>query len=155
MHPSNVHGAFSSTVDDIAAHSEELFDGGDDGVAEAVGAPFGPFDDLGRYRTSVRRTPRTAGWRDHDLVFTKVDGSPIHPGALLEGVRPSVERWSLPHVHDLRHGWTTMALEAGVNPKVVSERLGHSGIAITLDTYSHVSEPMQSRRYARLPVEER
>ena len=37
-----------------------------------------------------------------------------------------------------------MALEAGVNPKVVSERLGHAGIAITLDTYSHVSEPMQA-----------
>ena len=37
-----------------------------------------------------------------------------------------------------------MALQAGVNPKVVSERLGHSGIAITLDTYSHVTEPMQA-----------
>ena len=34
--------------------------------------------------------------------------------------------------------------EAGVNPKVVCERLGHAGIAITLDTYSHVSEPMQA-----------
>jgi integrase len=37
-----------------------------------------------------------------------------------------------------------MAVEAGVNPKVVSERLGHAGIAITMDTYSHVSEPMQA-----------
>ena len=42
-----------------------------------------------------------------------------------------------------------MALQAGVNPKVVSERLGHSGIAITLDTYSHVTEPMQTGRRGR------
>lgn len=42
-------------------------------------------------------------------------------------------------LHDLRHGWATMALAAGVHPKVVQERLGHSSISITLDTYSHVS----------------
>ena len=54
-----------------------------------------------------------------------------------------------------------MALKAGVNPKVVSERLGHAGIAITLDTYSHVSEPMQAgaadtvAALIRLPVAER
>ena len=57
-----------------------------------------------------------------------------------------VERWGLPKIrlHDLRHGWATMALQRGVNPKVVSERLGHAGIAITLDTYSHVSPTMQA-----------
>jgi hypothetical protein len=37
-------------------------------------------------------------------------------------------------------------LQAGIHPKVVSERLGHSTIAITLDTYSHAIPPMQSRR---------
>ena len=42
-------------------------------------------------------------------------------------------------LHDLRHGWATMALQAGVHPKVVQERLGHANIGITLDTYSHVT----------------
>ena len=51
----------------------------------------------------------------------------------------------LPHVrlHDLRHTHATIMLRAGVHPKVVSERLGHSSIRITLDTYSHVLPGLQ------------
>ena len=45
--------------------------------------------------------------------------------------------------HDLRHTAATLMLGAGVHPKVVSERLGHATIAITLDTYSHVLPDMQ------------
>ena len=49
-------------------------------------------------------------------------------------------RIGLPRIrlHDLRHGWATLALQAGIHPKVVQERLGYANIAITLDTYSHV-----------------
>ncbi len=52
-----------------------------------------------------------------------------------------VARLGLPTIrlHDLRHGRATMALTAGVHPKVVQERLGHATISITLDTHSHVS----------------
>ncbi|HZI91443.1 MAG TPA: tyrosine-type recombinase/integrase, partial [Thermoleophilaceae bacterium] len=46
-------------------------------------------------------------------------------------------------LHDLRHTWATLALAAGVNPKVVSERLGHASVSFTLDTYSHVMPGMQ------------
>jgi integrase len=46
---------------------------------------------------------------------------------------------SAQRLHDLRHGWATLALQKGIHPKVVSERLGHSNINITLDTYSHVT----------------
>ena len=42
-------------------------------------------------------------------------------------------------LHDLRHSYATLALKAGVHPKVVSERLGHATVGITLDTYSHVT----------------
>jgi integrase len=45
-------------------------------------------------------------------------------------------------LHDVRHTYATLALKAGVHPKVVSERLGHSTIAITLDLYSHVTPGM-------------
>ena len=43
-------------------------------------------------------------------------------------------------LHALRHTWATLALRAGVHPKVVQERLGHSTVAITLEIYSHVTE---------------
>ena len=69
-------------------------------------------------------------------------GDLVHPGSVLQGVRPPLPRvGKLPHltVHWLRHTWATLALEAGVHPRVVQERLGHSTIAVTLDTYSHVS----------------
>lgn len=46
-------------------------------------------------------------------------------------------------IHDLRHTHATLMLKAGVHPKVVSERLGHANIAITLDTYSHVLPGLQ------------
>lgn len=42
-------------------------------------------------------------------------------------------------LHDLRHGWATLALEAAVHPKVVQERLGHANVGITLGVYSYVS----------------
>jgi integrase len=42
------------------------------------------------------------------------------------------------HFHDLRHTCATLLLTKGVHPEIVSEMLGHSSIAITLDTYSHV-----------------
>jgi integrase len=41
--------------------------------------------------------------------------------------------------HDLRHTYATLALKAGIHPKVVSERLGHATVGITLDLYSHVT----------------
>jgi integrase len=47
-------------------------------------------------------------------------------------------------LHDLRHSYATLALKAGVHPKVVSERLGHSTIAITLDLHSHVAQGLDA-----------
>jgi integrase len=52
--------------------------------------------------------------------------------------------------HDLRHTHATLMLKAGVHPKVVSERLGHASIGITLDTYSHVMPGMQEEAAQKL-----
>jgi integrase len=59
---------------------------------------------------------------------------------------PLLKRVGLPQIrfHDLRHTCATLLLTKNVNPKVVSEMLGHATIAITLDTYSHVLPNMQS-----------
>ena len=61
------------------------------------------------------------------------------------GVRQADKKAMLPTVrlHDLRHTHATLALQAGVHPKVVSERLGHANVSITLDTYSHAIPAMQ------------
>lgn len=52
--------------------------------------------------------------------------------------------------HDLRHTHATLLLRQGVHVKVVSERLGHSTVGITLDTYSHVLPDMQEGATAKL-----
>jgi integrase len=86
-------------------------------------------------------------WRDHGLVFCQPDGAPVHPDGWTRQFQRHVRRLGLAELkgpHALRHTWATLALEAGVHPKVVSERLGHSTVAITLDTYSHVVEGMDA-----------
>jgi integrase len=55
--------------------------------------------------------------------------------------------------HDLRHTWASLALAAGVHPKVVSDRLGHSTIAITIDTYSHVIPSLDADAAATVAAE--
>ncbi len=53
-----------------------------------------------------------------------------------------VDRAGLPRIrlHDVRHSYATVSLDAGVNPKIVSERIGHASLAFTLQTYTHRSE---------------
>jgi integrase len=81
------------------------------------------------------------GWRDTGLVFTMPTGELVHPEAFSKVFDRRVAAWKFPHltIHGLRHTWATLALEGGVHPRVVQERLGHSTIAVTLGTYSHVS----------------
>jgi len=59
--------------------------------------------------------------------------------------KPLLESTALPDIrlYDLRHSCATLLLSAGENPKIVSERLGHASITLTLDTYSHVLPDMQ------------
>jgi len=74
------------------------------------------------------------------LVFAEAEGVPIHPDTVTRRFKRLVRHSGLPPLrgpHDLRHTWASLALAAGVHPKVVSDRLGHSTIAITIDTYSH------------------
>jgi integrase len=66
---------------------------------------------------------------------------PLHPDAVSKLLKRHMKTSMLPRIrlHDLRHTHATLALAAGVHPKVVQERLGHASIAITLDTYTHAS----------------
>jgi integrase len=117
-------------------------------------------DTLGELRTHRRRQlEERVAWAgphdDADLVFARDDGSPLRPDSVSRRFIELAKAAGVPRirVHDLRHTHATLALEAGVNPKVVSERLGHSSVAFTLDVYSHVVPALDeeaANRVARL-----
>ncbi len=81
-----------------------------------------------------------------DLVFCYPDGSPLPPNSVTKAFHKLAKSVGIPNMrlHDLRHTHATLMLKQGVHPKVVSERLGHSSVAITLDIYSHVLPGVQA-----------
>jgi integrase len=94
------------------------------------------------------------GMRQSDETFVSAlaDNSPLRPNTLtIQGAR-LVSKLDLPRIrfHDLRHACATHMLALGVHPKVASERLGHSRVAVTLDLYSHVLPGMQEDAAARV-----
>ena len=89
----------------------------------------------------VERTAWGPAWNDAGLVFTREDGRPLRPEYATRHFQALAKQSDLPAIrlHDLRHTNASLALEAGVEMKVVSERLGHSQISVTADLYTHVS----------------
>ena len=83
--------------------------------------------------------------RADGLIFTDERGEPLHPNMVSRTFGKLVREAQLPTIrlHDLRHGYAALALQAGVHVKIVSERLGHSSVIITLDTYSHAIPGLQ------------
>lgn len=97
----------------------------------------------------LRQSPLSAS---KDLVFARGDGRPHDPDVISQqfaaaGRRAGVKRIRL---HDCRHTHASLLLEAGIHPKVVQERLGHSSVMVTLDRYSHVVPNMQDEAAARI-----
>ncbi|MFW6047195.1 MAG: tyrosine-type recombinase/integrase [Candidatus Woesearchaeota archaeon] len=80
-----------------------------------------------------------------NLVFCNETGYPFSPDTPGRRFKRIAQKINLDNytLHDLRHSHATLMLKAGVHPKIVQERLGHSSINITLDTYSHVIPSMQ------------
>ncbi len=79
-----------------------------------------------------------------DLIFSDLEGHPINPNTVTPAFNKIAKRAGFKlRLHDLRHTHATLMLKAGVHPKIVSERLGHSTVAFTLDTYSHVVPGLQ------------
>jgi len=101
-------------------------------------------------RQKTERELMGAGYADQGLVFAAPDGGCLYPEGVWRVFVAQAEHLGLPRirVHDLRHTWATMALTAGVHPKIVQERLGHSSISITLQVYSHVTPVMHAEAAA-------
>ena len=112
-----------------------------------VALPRHLVDALGVHRKAQteRRLAFGASWPTHDLVLDRGDGEPSDPDTFTHNFHAVAEAAGMPGVrfHDLRHAYATTLLRRGVHPKIVSEALGHSSTAFTLDTYSHVVPSMQ------------
>ncbi len=98
-----------------------------------------------RRRQLERRLLVGPAYDDQDLVFATSTGTPLGDSTVRTTFTRILQAAGLKRIrlHDLRHTAATLMLKAGVNPKVVSDRLGHSTISITLDIYSHVLPDMQ------------
>jgi integrase len=99
-----------------------------------------------RLRQLEERLKMGDTWDEQDLVFPNQVGGPMYAQNFLSrSYLPLRKRAGIPQVrfHDLRHSAATLLLASGVHPKVVSEILGHSRIAVTMDLYSHVTMTMQ------------
>ena len=79
-------------------------------------------------------------WVESGYIFTTEDGQPLDPHRISKAFERHLRVAALPRIplHGLRHTYATLALPSGVNPRIVSGRLGHSTVALTLDIYSHV-----------------
>jgi integrase len=100
------------------------------------------------------RLKKGSDYQNNELVFATGEGTPILLRNLVRRhFRPVLTNAKLTQslrLYDLRHSCATLLLSAGENPKVVSERLGHASIVLTLDTYSHVLPSMQQAATEKL-----
>jgi integrase len=80
------------------------------------------------------------------------DGQPFNPEHFWREFVTRCDRYGVPRIalHDLRHTHATLALQEGIHPRIVQERLGHSTISITLDVYRHVLPTMQEEAAAKI-----
>jgi len=124
------------------------------GRGRAVTLPPMLVTELRRHRLQQSEWLLRIGVRltDNHHVCTREDGAPFYPSSLTRSFTQFMRQHGLPPVrlHDLRHSHATHLLAAGVHPKIAQERLGHSSIGITLDTYSHVLPGMQEDAVAKV-----
>ncbi|TFB14161.1 site-specific integrase [Filobacillus milosensis] len=94
-----------------------------------------------------RQIKKDSSYNENNLVVCSEIGKPVDPSNLLRQFSRLIKKAELPKIsfHDLRHTHATILMQQGENPKVVSERLGHSRVGITLDLYSHVNDDLQER----------
>ncbi|WP_234124863.1 site-specific integrase [Clostridium hydrogenum] len=105
-----------------------------------------------QYEQRVNKMLFGKDYDNNNFVCCWNTGKPIIPHYISTRFKKLIKKYNLPEIrfHDLRHTHATFLLSQGINPKVVSERLGHSTITLTLDTYSHVLPNMQEEATEKL-----
>ncbi len=112
------------------------------GKGRTIRLPARTVEALKAHRARQAKEKLKAGplYRDKELVFASVIGTPLEPSNIdLRTFKPLLKKAGLSDIrfHDLRHTCATVLLSRGVNPKFVQELLGHADIKLTLGTYSH------------------
>jgi len=106
-----------------------------------------------KIKWNLKGKEKAEKYQDHGFVFAADNGEPMSDKNIFRRhFKPLLEENDLPNIrlYDLRHTCATLLLAAGENPKIVSERLGHANITLTLDTYSHVLPDMQQAAAEKL-----
>src|SRR5271165_2082293 len=105
-----------------------------------------------RARQAVERLAAGELWVGDEYVFCDERGRPLHPQRVTKMFAVRARDAGLPVVklHALRHGHATAGITAGVDVKVMSERLGHASYSITADIYSHVSAAVDQAAAAKV-----
>ena len=100
-----------------------------------------------RGKQTIQKAGIADAWTQSGFVLTHPDGMPLDSEVVSTAFTKLVKEAGFPDLtmHGLRHTHATILLEQGVNPKVVSERLGHASVATTMDIYSHVLPDMQEK----------
>ena len=113
--------------------------------------------ELRKYINEVKKTRMAYGseWKGiegMDLIFCRPDGYPHLPQTFLKYFIEFTEKYGLKRIrfHDLRHTHASLLLSNGVNIKVIQERLGHSTITLTMDTYSHLTKENEQEAVTKL-----
>jgi integrase len=108
----------------------------------SVSLPDSIIDELKKHEHEQKKERIAAGeyWIDKKLISTWTNGYYWHPGTFTNYYHDILTASELPYIrfHDLRHTHASLLVFLGIQPKAISDRLGHSGIGITMDTYSHL-----------------
>lgn len=105
-----------------------------------------------RKQQQLERQAAGDNWEDTGFVFTTSRGTPFDPSQVTPAFKKLLTKAGLPNtwrLHDLRHAMATHWLASGINPKVVSERLGHASVAFTLQIYAHALPNQQAEAAER------
>jgi integrase len=119
------------------------------GKTRTIALPAMAVEELRRWKAQQAEEMLKLGVRVDDTwhVVTQADGTTPQPRTLTRAVSKFLKEWGVT-LHKLRHSHASHLLAANVHPKVVQERLGHSGIGITMDLYSHLMPNMQTEAAA-------
>lgn len=82
-----------------------------------------------------------SAYPDHRLLMVNEEGRPLHPDTITARFNRLVDRAGIPHIrlHDVRHTYATLAMDLGIDPKMLSDRIGHANTSVTLQIYTHRS----------------
>ncbi|WP_305455495.1 site-specific integrase [Bacillus mycoides] len=111
-------------------------------------------EELESHKKLIRQEKLIYGedYTDLDLVLPTIHGRPLEPRSFRRAFYSLTKHLELPQIriHDLRHTHATVLIQQNINVKLISERLGHTDIGTTLNTYSHVLPSMQKSVAERL-----